>query len=274
MGRQTKEELLRSYRRELVIREYSERTVAAYSRHLERFLEYVLKTPGVGRDVRLRNWLESFGTKEATRRIAFAALKFFYMDVNGIHLPVFSIRRKSAKTMPAVMTRDEVGFILERVANRKHRIMLSLMYGSGLRVGELAGLNIGDVDFGAGRLHVHLGKGAKDRLVVLPRLLHPDLEWAAGGRGGNEPLFITRTGKRYSIRSVQAVFEKARKGSGIKKKVSCHSLRHSFATHLLERGTDVRVIQDQLGHQNLKTTMAYTHLTDDILRQVISPLDR
>jgi integrase/recombinase XerD len=134
-------------------------------------------------------------------------------------------------------------------------------------------LNVGDVDLEECRLHVQRGKGGKDRYVVLPRSLVEELTALIGNRPGRCPLFVTRTGRRYIIRSVQAVFERALPRTGIRKKSSCHTLRHSFATHLLERGTDVRVIQSQLGHQNLKTTMAYTHVTDDILKKVSSPLD-
>lgn len=273
MKRISKEELIRNYKREMVIREYSERTIQIYCRQLDLFFDYVLKTPGVEREERIRDWLESFGRKEASRRIAFAALKFFYHDLMRIPLAVFTIRRKSSKTLPAVMTRSEVRRVLDVVLNRKHRIMLALMYGSGLRVGELVALNIRDIDFDSGRVHVHRGKGARDRMVVLPKSLHDDLVWVIGNRSGTDPLFITRDGNRYISRTLQAVFERGKKKAGLKKKVSCHTLRHSFATHLLESGTNIRVIQGQLGHQNLKTTMAYTHITDGILRQVISPLD-
>ncbi len=267
------DELIRKYIRELVLRGYSRRTLEAYSRQLRRFLDYVKETPKVMREERLRNWLEGFGEKEASRLLAFAALKFFYQDVMHIHLAVFQLRRKRPKTLPAVLSREEVELILGAVVNDRHRLMMSLMYGSGLRVGELVALNIGDIDLGYGRLHVHRGKGAKDRYVVLPLSLKPGLEFVMGDRKGTEPLFITRNGGRYGIRSLQAIYEKARAKVGLKKRSSCHTLRHSFATHLLERGTDVRVIQGQLGHSNLKTTMMYTHLTDEVLRKVVSPLD-
>lgn len=267
------EDLIRKFNRELVLRGYSKRTLDAYSRQLRRFLDYVKETPKVAREERIRNWLEGFGDKDASRLLAFAALKFFYQDVMQIHLAVFQLRRKRPKTLPAVLTREEVEQILKAVVNEKHRLMMSLLYGSGLRVGELVALNIGDIDLGYGRLHVHLGKGAKDRYVVLPLSLKPGLEFVMGDREGTEPLFVTRNGDRYVIRSLQAIYEKARAKVGLKKRTSCHTLRHSFATHLLERGTDVRVIQGQLGHSNLKTTMMYTHLTEEVLRKVVSPLD-
>ena len=267
------EDLIRKYIRELTLRGYSKRTLNAYSRQLRRFLDYVKETPGELREERIRNWLEAFGDKDASRLLAFAALKFFYQDVMHIHLAVFQIRRKRPKSLPPVLTREEVALIIGAVANEKHRLMISLMYGSGLRVGELVALDIGDIDLGYGRLHVRRGKGAKDRYVVLPLSLKPGLEFIMGNRQGTEPLFVTQSRKRYGIRSLQAIYEKARAKVGLKKRSSCHTLRHSFATHLLESGTDVRVIQGQLGHANLKTTMMYTHLTEEVLRKVVSPLD-
>lgn len=273
MCRITKAEALRNYERELLIREYSEKTISIYCRELRRFLDYVELHPRENREERIRDWLADFGTREASRRIAYAALKFFYHQVLNKSLGVFNMRRRHYKSLPSVLSIREVDRILDAVLNRRHRTMLALMYGSGLRVGELVALNIGDIDFERQRIHVCRGKGAKDRYVVLPESLHKDLKWAMGDRPGDAALFITRNGNRYITRTVQMVFQQAKEKVGLKKKASCHTLRHSFATHLLERGTDIRVIQHQLGHTNLKTTMGYTHITDDVLRSIKSPLD-
>ena len=269
----SKESLINNYKRELVIRGYSERTIKAYTQMLSRYLDFTISRRNLGREEKVRYFLETFEDKEASREMAFAALKFFYHDYLRMPLEVFSLRRKRSKALPAVLTATEVIKLLDAVNNRKHRLMLALLYGSGLRVGELVALNIGDLDLEYGRIHVRHGKGAKDRYVVLPHTLIPELSSIIGERNGKDPLFTTRSGRRYQIRSVQAAFEKAKGHVGIRKKASCHTLRHSFATHLLERGTDVRVIQSQLGHSNLKTTMMYTHMTDEILKQVRSPLD-
>lgn len=273
MSSLTKEKIISNFKREMTIREYSERTIRAYIRVLSQYLDYTLTTPEVQREDRIRDYLESFGDHEASRAMAFAALKFFYHDLMRMPLTVFSLRRRRIKRLPPVLSSKEVMSLLGAVQNPGHRLMLSLLYGSGLRVGELVALNIGDIDLDSARIHVRRGKGAKDRYVVLPRSLIPELTLLMKGRPGSAPVFVSRNNTRYRIRSVQAVFEKARGKTEIRKKASCHTLRHSFATHLLERGTDVRVIQGQLGHKNLKTTMMYTHLTDDILRKVRSPLD-
>ena len=269
----SKEKLVRNYIRELTIRDYSTATIDMYSRMFRRFIDYVEVTPDVPREERIRDFLEGFGRKEAARLMAFAALKFFYHDMLRIFLEVFSIRRKRVRSLPVVMNKTEVNRILNAVHNAKHRLMLALMYGSGLRVGELVGLNVRDIYLEASKIHVHRGKGAKDRIVVLPESLKWELSRLMEGRPGSQPLFVSRNGNRYRTRSVQAAFEKARARIGMKKKASCHTLRHSFATHLLERGTDIRVIQNQLGHQNIKTTMVYAHVSDEILRHVRSPLD-
>ncbi len=267
------EKLVDNYKRELLIREYSAKTISIYSRELRRFLQYASQTPEQERGERIRNWLAGFESHEPARRLAFAALKFFYYEVVHVPVDVFRMRRRSYRPLPEVLSRQEVGALLDTVLNRKHRLMLALMYGSGLRVGELVALNTGHIDFSSGRIHVCRGKGAKDRYVVLSRNLYKELLWIIGDRKGNEPLFVTRHGGRYTTRTLQLIFQRAKENAHIIKKVSCHTLRHSFATHMLERGTDIRVIQSQLGHKNLKTTMSYTHITDNLLNGLKSPLD-
>lgn len=273
MSSLTKEKLIRNYKRELTVREYSERTIRAYTRMLSLYLDYALTTPKIQREDRVRDYLESFGDHEASRAMAFAALKFFYHDLMKMPLTIFSLRRRRKKRYPPVLSSREVMLLLDAVQNPGHQLILSLIYGSGLRVSELVKLNIGDIDLDSARVHIRQGKGGRDRYAVLPRSLIPKLTEVMGDRPGSDPVFISRSNTRYHIRTVQAIFEKALKNTRILKKASCHTLRHSFATHLLERGTDIRVIQGQLGHQNLKTTMLYTHLTEDIMRKVRSPLD-
>ncbi len=273
MSSLTKEKLIRNYKRELTVREYSERTIRAYTRMLSLYLDYALTTPKIQREDRVRDYLESFGDHEASRAMAFAALKFFYHDLMKMPLTIFSLRRRRKKRYPPVLSSREVMLLLDAVQNPGHQLILSLIYGSGLRVSELVKLNIGDIDLDSARVHIRQGKGGRDRYAVLPRSLIPKLTEVMGDRPGSDPVFISRSSTRYCIRTVQAIFEKAVKNTRILKKASCHTLRHSFATHLLERGTDIRVIQGQLGHQNLKTTMLYTHLTEDIMRKVRSPLD-
>ena len=134
------------------------------------------------REERVKEWLESFGAKEASQMLSHAALKFFYHDVMGIPLSVFSIRKKRAKRLSAVLSRQEVSEIPGMINNRKHLLMIYLLYGLGLRVSELVGLNIQDANLDTCRLRQ--GKGGKDRYCVLPRTLTEELSWAMGHRAG------------------------------------------------------------------------------------------
>ncbi len=269
----SRDDLISNYKRELAIREYSFRTVKAYARQLELFLDFGMRTRNLAREERLKQWFDHFGTKAASRALAMAALKFFYHEYLNIPLSVFSMKRRHSKNLPSVLSKEEVMKLLGAVSNRKHRLMMALLYGSGLRVGELAALNVGDIDIEQKRIHIRKGKGAKDRYVVLPGSLCAQLQEIMGYRHGMAPLFVTRSNHRYRIRTIQAVFEKARRNIGLKKRASCHTLRHSFATGLMERGTDIRIIQSQLGHKNLKTTMVYTHISDELMKHIKSPLD-
>lgn len=159
--------------------------------------------------------------------------------------------------------------MFESLNNSKHRLILETIYGLGLGVSELVNLRLEDVDFDRNAVRIR-GKDSKAREVMLPQKLKKDLKQFIELRKPKRYIFPGRKGK-YSIKSVQKVFEKAKKKSGIKKKATCHSLRHSFATHLLEQGTDIRYIQKLLGHSRLQTTQAYTHVAS--VKNIKSPLD-
>jgi len=184
------EDLIHKYKRELRIRKYSPKTIDMYARMLQRFMEYCRLTPEKDREERIRDWLDHFGDKEASRLMAFASLKFFYHEFLKIPLAVFSMHRKRRRSLPAVLSKHEVQRLLGAVRNPKHRLMLSLMYGSGLRVGELVALDVGDVDIASHRLHVRHGKGDRDRFVALRDPLRPavfDPRGAGGLRKGFRP---------------------------------------------------------------------------------------
>jgi site-specific recombinase XerD len=193
---------------------------------------------------------------------AFSAIKVLFVQVLGREGCADKIPRpKRAKVLPAVMSVEEVERLLGSLANIKHRTMLQVLYGTGLRVSELIGLRIRDIDSGRNTITVRHGKGAKDRQVPLsPTLLHLLREYWKIYRP-TEFLFENgRSGAQMSERTVQAVFEHAKKASGIRKKISAHTLRHSYATHLLEAGADLVSIRNQLGHSNIATTTVYLHL--------------
>ncbi len=204
------------------------------------------------------------------------ALQFYFRMV--LHRDAFEIKlprpRKEDK-IPVVLTFEECSRIFSQVVNPKHKLLLLLGYGAGLRRSEIVGLKWVDILFDEHKIIVRQSKGNKDRVVMLPysivayledyRKLYPPNEWVFAGQYKGEAL---------SVGSVQNVMRNAVQKAGLEKKASVHTLRHSFATHLLESGTDIRYIQQLLGHTNIKTTMVYTHILPKAVRKVISPLDR
>jgi site-specific recombinase XerD len=184
------------------------------------------------------------------------------------------IRPKRSKKLPHVLTENEIVRLLKAAQNIKHRCILMLIYSGGLRLGELVRLRLQDLEPEAGRMFVYDGKGKKDRCTLLsPKAwevlqdylsIYRPVEWVFEGQDGGA----------YSERSVQALFMKAKADAGINPYATVHTLRHSFATHLLESGVDLRYIQDLLGHESSKTTEIYTHITRVGWGRVQSPFDR
>ena len=183
-------------------------------------------------------------------------------------------RPRRPKSLPKVMSKGEVIQLFAQIKNSKHLVMLYLAYGSGLRSGEIINLKIHDLDFENQRIWVRSGKGNKDRLVPMPQsivamirtylLEHKPSYWLFEGQKPSQP---------YSASSLSLVYRRARTKTSLAKHYTLHSLRHSFATHLMDSGTDLRLIKELLGHKDIKTTLIYTHITDKTIRRVLSPLD-
>ncbi|ERI92174.1 site-specific recombinase, phage integrase family [Clostridiales bacterium oral taxon 876 str. F0540] len=205
-----------------------------------------------------------------------SSIKFLFTvvlkrNINEVQL----YRPKKDKKLPEVLSYQEVSKILEKTINLKHRAILFLVYSAGLRVGEVVNLKISDIDSDRMLIHVKQGKGKKDRYTVLSQIALDELRIYAKKYRPEDWLFEGGDGKGHlTERSVQKIFDKACIAAGIKKDVSVHTLRHSFATHLLEGGTDLRYIQELLGHSSSKTTEIYTHVTEKSITQIQSPLDR
>ncbi|MFH1896344.1 MAG: tyrosine-type recombinase/integrase [bacterium] len=162
--------------------------------------------------------------------------------------------------------------ILGAVKNTKHKLLLSLAYGAGLRVSEAISLKVQDIDFHELTIHIKQAKGKKDRISVFPEKLSADIQNLITGKDKNNFVFSSERGGKLTTRTAQKVFENSLKKSEVKKDATFHSLRHSFATHLLENGVDVRYVQKLLGHQSIKTTQLYTQITNPKLRNIKSPL--
>jgi site-specific recombinase XerD len=217
------------------------------------------------------------GLKENTIHSRLNAVKFYYEQVLKRDKFFWEIPRPKKQTqLPNFFNQDEVAAIINSVQNKKHKVMLMLAYSGGLRVSEVVSIKTYQIDSSRMTIFISQAKGKKDRIVTLsPVLLIMLREYARMYRPAkNGYLFEgSASGTPYSTRSLQEVIQAAKKKAGIMKPGSIHSLRHSFATHLIEKGTDVTMIQKLLGHNDLKTTLRYLHTSNKDLMKIISPLD-
>lgn len=209
---------------------------------------------------------------DSTINLTVSAIKFYYENVEGKPRQFYNLdRQKEEKTLPYVFSEEEVKKLFEVTENLKHKVVLMLMYSAGLRVAEVQSLRVEDIDSNRMKIFVH-GKGKKDRYSVLsPKLL----ELLKAYYQKYKPsvwLFEGLDKGQYSIRSIQAVFENNRKLAGLNMYATCHTLRHSFATHLLEKGMSLKHIQELLGHSHISTTEKYTHIQSKTAK-FVSPLD-
>ena len=179
---------------------------------------------------------------------------------------------KKSKKLPIVLSRDEINGLINSISNHKHKLLVSLAYGAGLRISEVLSIKVGDVDLNELQLHIKEAKGMKDRITVLSEKLCNDLEVMMAGKGAGDYVFNSERGGKLSVRTAGKIFKNALMKAGIKKDATFHSLRHSFATHLIENGTNIRYVQSLLGHSSIKTTELYTKVTSLGLRGIKSPL--
>lgn len=203
------------------------------------------------------------------------AIKFYYEKVLKGPRQVYYIERPiKEKTLPTVLSEEEVKLLFSKVKNLKHKCLLMTAYSGGLRIGEVLNLKFKDIDSDRMLINIKQGKGKKDRVTLLSKTLLEMLREYYKVYRPREYLFEGEIGGQYSESSVHQVIKRAVKKAGIKKKVTMHTLRHSFATHLLENGTDLRYIQSLLGHGSPKTTQIYTHITTKGIDQIQNPLDK
>ncbi len=238
---------------EIRLRGYSKRTEKSYSSVVKAYLSSE-KNP--------KEFLVSFANKsKSTMRSKYFALKFLYENVLGVEFSQkMPLAKKSAK-IPIVLSKQEVKRMLAVTENPKHKATLMLLYYAGLRLNEVRTLRWEDMDIERGIIHVKNGKGSKERVVFL----HPELKNTLlfMGLGDIGPVLYSNVGGgRYHPRTIQMIVKNASKKAGISKNVTPHTLRHSFATHLVEGGADIRSVQKLLGHKNIKTTILYTHISN------------
>lgn len=272
--------LLERYRQELRLRNYSPKTIKGYSSCLRAFIRYLRpRHPRDAGNGDVRRYLVSlFDEKHlasASVNQALNAIRFLYVELYGRPEVMVGIPRpRKEKKLPAVLSKGEVRRIIEGTRNPKHRMLLMVCYSGGLRVGEVVRLKPECLDLVRGLIHVQGGKGRKDRYTVLSKMVAEAVgEYLRQYRPERWLFEGERRGEPYSIRSAEEVFVQAVRRAGIGKEVSIHSLRHSFATHLLESGVSLRCIQELLGHASSRTTEIYTHVSQRILGAIRSPID-
>jgi integrase/recombinase XerD len=263
----------------LKLKAYSRHTLRTYSTEFAQLL-YFLKSYPVKQldDAKLKAYflhcLCELGVSEAQLNSRINAIKFYFEHVLKRSKVVIDLPRpKKPSLLPKVLSKEEIKRIFDVVMNTKHKLMLKLCYGMGLRVSEVVNLKIEHIDSKRMQVLVAGAKGKKDRYVHLPGSVLKDLREYYKAARPKDFLFEGQYGGQYSVRSVQAVFKAALKKARVRKKVGIHGLRHSYATHLLEAGTDIAFIQKLLGHNSIKTTEIYTHVGTSQVAGIKSPLD-
>lgn len=265
-----------SLERELRFRNYSRKTAESYLRYNQDLLRFCQKDPREVNSSDIKDYLD-FLTREhsaSTVSVAYNALLFYYKQIWRRSFFINLSHPRKEKHLPIVLSKAEARKMTTALSNPKHRCIISLLYGAGVRVSELTHIKMCDIDLDRMLLRVYQGKGKKDRMTILPVLLKEILEKQSKLKTPDDFLFTNGRGGRLTEASIQKIVAHAAAEAGIGKNVSPHTLRHSFATHLLEDGTDIRYIQELLGHAKLQTTQIYTHVADNNLRSIKSPLDR
>lgn len=264
---------------QIVLKGYSENTLRTYSLEFAQLL-YILKSHPVDEltSERLRSYFlychRELKLSESEIHSRINAIKFYFEQVLHRDKMFFDIPRpKKRLALPKTLNKKEVRKIIDVTQNPKHRLLLKLAYGMGLRVSELVNLKISDIDSTAMLIRVEQGKGKKDRVVPLPQSVLEEMRNYYTMYRPKIYLFEGQNGGKYSIRSAQQVFRSGLQKAKVNKGLGIHGLRHSYATHLLETGTDMRFIQELLGHHSIKTTQIYTHVTDVSKSKIKSPLD-
>ena len=267
------------YKKDLEIKGFSDRTVDSYLRHVRSYQDHLNRPidPNPGEQVKdyFHYLLQTKGASRSYVHQSYSALKYFYTVTLGRGWDMEKIPRvRRVHKLPEILNHEEIRRLLAVTKNIKHKSMLMVTYSAGLRVSEAVALKLADIDSERMTIRVDQGKGKKDRYTILAT---SSLEFLRGYWRMYEPtqwLFEGQDPARHlSASSLQRAFSASKEKARIKKHVTIHSLRHSFATHLLEQGTDIHIVQRLLGHTSIKTTTVYLHLKKESLTKVVSPLD-
>jgi integrase/recombinase XerD len=263
---------------EMVRRNYGDRTIKTYVGAIAAIAKHYKKPPTRLNADEVRAWQLSMrerGLSFSTYNIHSCALRFFfrYVDPRGDDLTTLVPFARRERKLPTILAQDEVRALLAAITDGRDRVMVTVAYACGLRVSELASLRVADVDGARKLLHIHAGKGRKDRLVPISDSLLQLLRDYYRVYRPKEWLFVGHDGAHVVDRTVQRAVREAGVRAGIKKKVTPHILRHCFATHMLEAGVDLRTVQSMLGHNSIGTTIRYHHVARHVVTAMKSPLD-
>lgn len=274
-----KQEIIERFYKHLVIEDYSKQTIKSYSSALKLFLEFVeiLNLDQVT-EKEIQDYL--YYCKN-NKNYSFSAMKQAIASIRYLYLKVLlkpppqslSIELRKPNRLPIVLSKKNIVKMIKVTSNLKHKTILLLIYSAGLRLGELLNLKLGDIDSETMKIHIRQSKGKKDRYIMLSENVLKLLREYYKLYKPKDYIIEGQKGGKYSPKSVQNIFKAALKKAGIKKKATVHTLRHSFATHLLDEGTDIRYIQELLGHRKLETTQIYTHVSSYSINKIKSPAD-
>ncbi len=253
-------------------------TIKTYQYIVNKFLRIYSLCPLVVKKKDIENHLDKLleqNKSGSTLNVHLQALKFFYEKVLHRKLTLYIPLTKVRKRLPEFLTKDEIKALLNAIENSKHKLMIAFLYASGFRVSELVKLKVKDLDLNNNYGWVRDGKGGKDRIFIISEKLNDKLKrWIEWNELASEDyLFKGNSGHHYSTQSIRSIIKNAARMIKINKNIHPHSLRHSFATHVLENGYSIMEAQPLLGHSRLETTMIYTHLAIPKLTRIKSPYD-
>lgn len=270
---------LARFKQELIVGGYSARTIKMYVFYLKDFLGSINKRPqDIGRDdivSFLAKKKEERNASNATLSLIHSALKFYFHNLLGQKILDEIKTPRKARKLPVVLSRQEVKALIEAAKPKRNRLVVQFLYSTGARVSECVKLKVDELNLKERTANIRGGKGNKDRVIILSKEWIKYIKKYLGGkRAKSEFVFSKKNGRPISTDTVQRIIRRAAEKAGIQKHITPHTLRHSYATHLLEAGENIRKIQELLGHSNLNTTQIYTQVSIQELKKVESPLDK
>lgn len=263
---------IKQFETELKIRGFSKRTVESYVCDLQKYFKFNTQNPKLTTVQDIKDYMAYMmvdkNLSPASVSKALSSMRFYFEELFDMDLFRRIKYPKQEKKIPRALLKEEVQALIDNTKNPKHRLLLKLLYSSGLRVGECVKLKFQDIDIEQGVGTLRQGKGNKDRNIIISKTIKEDL-----AKIGETGYIFTYRGKPISVRQVQYVLKYVAKKAGIKKRVHPHLLRSSFATHLLDAGTNIRIIQELLGHSSIMSTERYTKVSYEQIKKVTNPLD-